>query len=315
MKESRRHFSSAGVEWVVGSTIPLNSRELEQMKEEVSFDGRKEISLKELTHVQVTLQKVKRYLGSQGISESYLNKLDGVRVVEIHDVLDLWGIGAAWIPEHGVIHAPDQKKARPLLAHEAVHALGKNRITASNKNPANQVREVVAVPVIRRSGLETRTIRETPLFHFLNEVITDEVAIRALNEGRKGPHREKRAFFNEIMRAVAKNEKKIKGVLTTQDTVWRAFLLSYFEGWDPSLKKAIVGTFGPEALKILAKLHPNHLLFDANRKYAQDNLPGVFNLHTLTRELKEYFSLNRKKPKGENLLERLSYLETRMNLP
>lgn len=282
----KRHISEAGVEWVVGEESPFEPEALMRLlAAENFFSSQKLVPAERRERAAEILERVKVYLSAQGISRDTLKKLDSVTIQASNSFIDTMAGGGAWNPVVGSIQIGDVGNA--IIAHEVSHAAGRNKYFASRRNQDHS--NASSPVVIRRSGLETAT-PEHRFFSFLNEILTDEIAVRALGQSKEGPHTQGRAFLNKILKSVASSEKKRNGKLTTTDKVWVSLLQSYFQGWSPDLKHAITNAFGKDALKILAHLNGRYLTFDYIPDHVHYRYIKELKLENFTDDVSDYFT-------------------------
>lgn len=298
MSKPKRHTSPAGVEWKVGSKV---NQSVEEFKEKAGISpfSPKDYPLETEGLAIKAKGEVQKYLRQQGIEENIIKKLDYVVIKRGGFFVKLAG-GGSWYPIEDTVSLVKDASIS-ISAHELAHATSKNAQVRGNSGTH-----------IQKAGLETDA--KAKYFSMLNEIVTDEIAVRATGEDN-GFHAEKRKFFNSLLASIAEAESEKGKALNTPEKVWKEFLASYFHGWTPEMKRSLLETFSPEVLKILASLEDRYLTFDRNSAAYPDRKQDEikeFHLDEFTADISQYFTRSEADMAvlGRALLTRIRELET-----
>lgn len=268
--DSKRHLSSAGVEWTSGMNHPLTPQELEASVPQPSgadFEVERILTPEE----SEAISRLVAYFQSYGLLMDANQKLEGVAIKQdTDDWTEIMHGGGMWNPELGKI-STSHNAPLGTIAHEYIHALSRNKIHGSNLRDRK----------VHRSGLETGVDDNEQgshsFFNLLNETITDEIVVRALGVSGEEHRPRQRALLSQIITSLAEAETSSFG---SKEEVWKEFLSSYVNGFTSTLKKAIRDAFGLNALRILALAHEHDFDDDENSwnlmlKFFSKNLSGA----------------------------------------
>jgi|GEM_PF-1580511 len=241
-----KHVSPAGVEWSTGAKSGAAPQEFHQRTQEEGVHGMTFLRERPLTpEEEEARQKVVSYLQSYGLLSNAEQSIKGLVVMRDTDGWTrIMHGGGLWSPEFDRLTI-DTEAPLEDVAHEHVHAFSRNSVHKSNVEGRKAY----------RMGLERGVMDDEidrSFFNLLNETITDEIAIRALDVIGENNRPRERQFLQNLIRAMVEKGNK---ELDTEDKVWKEFLLSYMNGITPALKKSLRDTFGSDALRILAYAH------------------------------------------------------------
>lgn len=186
------------------------------------------------------------------------------------------------------------EKAEKILTHELGHGVGKSSHSENAHASVDVEKNRTYIPdaialdralkgrVTTRSGLSSETVRvkrkqllnpQSPheytaygFFNGFNEAITDQIAKMVMDDELTYDE------FSKIDGYAYAHERNILNIACRSmshvlhippNEVFKIFVRSYVHGWQPELKRALLKTFGPNALRVAAVMEA--------RGYGKDN--------------------------------------------